>query len=152
MIFLISMGHQMNSIFSTMLLTSMIKHLYLMTLFQRENILIYTLKFCCRWELSAVETLPAYMQACYTSLYNITNEIAEAIFKGQGWNPVNSLKKSVRIFIKQLNLQPFIFNLFKCLTYNISSFLLNSGQDYAMHFSQNQDGSDPSIFRMLMNT
>jgi len=38
------------------------------------------------------------MQACYTSLYNITNEIAEAIFKEQGWNPIKSLKKSVRVF------------------------------------------------------
>nr|WHU05667.1 terpene synthase TPS4 [Freesia caryophyllacea] len=47
-----------------------------------------------KWELSGAETLPTYMQILYKTLYDITNEIAEATYEEHNWNPIDHLKES----------------------------------------------------------
>ncbi|XP_058072978.1 (3S,6E)-nerolidol synthase 1-like [Magnolia sinica] len=47
-----------------------------------------------RWELSAIDRLPRYMQICFMALYNTTNEISFLVLKKHGWNPIHSLKKT----------------------------------------------------------
>ena len=41
------------------------------------------------------EALPECMRICFKSLYDMTNEISSKIYKKHGWNPINSLQKSV---------------------------------------------------------
>ncbi|KAG5561432.1 hypothetical protein RHGRI_004463 [Rhododendron griersonianum] len=48
-----------------------------------------------RWDLAAVENLPYYMKSCFNALYDTTNEIAYKIYKAHGWNPIDSLQKTV---------------------------------------------------------
>ncbi|XP_022847491.1 probable terpene synthase 11 [Olea europaea var. sylvestris] len=46
-----------------------------------------------KWNLDAIEQLPAYMKICYMALYNTSNEIAYNILKEQGRNVLPSLKR-----------------------------------------------------------
>lgn len=48
-----------------------------------------------RWEITAAEKLPDYMKICFEALNDITNEIAYKVYKTNGWNPIDSLKKAV---------------------------------------------------------
>ncbi|KAL1832933.1 hypothetical protein ACET3Z_002584 [Daucus carota] len=47
-----------------------------------------------RWDIAATEQLPDYMQKCFLSLHNITNEIGYKIYKKFGLNPIDYLKIS----------------------------------------------------------
>nr|WHU05656.1 terpene synthase TPS9 [Freesia caryophyllacea] len=58
-----------------------------------EELSLFT-KAINKWDLSVVETLPTYMQTCYITLYNTTNEIAQAAYAKHGLNPINYLKES----------------------------------------------------------
>ncbi|MQM22480.1 hypothetical protein Taro_055533, partial [Colocasia esculenta] len=46
-----------------------------------------------KWDSPEVGTLPSCMEICYTTLYDVTNEIASKVYKEHGWNPISSLKK-----------------------------------------------------------
>lgn len=48
-----------------------------------------------RWDLAAMEHLPTYMTMCYKALYDITNEIGIKVNVKYGWNPTDSLRKTV---------------------------------------------------------
>ncbi|CAA2955756.1 Probable terpene synthase 11 [Olea europaea subsp. europaea] len=69
-----------------------------------------------KWNLDAIEQLPAYMKICYMALYNNTNEIAYSILKEQGRNVLPSLKQVVTYFSTFFSLychpSCFIFNSF----------------------------------------
>lgn len=47
-----------------------------------------------RWDIDAIEQLPDYMKICFKSLYDITNEIGYKVYKGHGFNPIDSLRKT----------------------------------------------------------
>nr|WBW04453.1 terpene synthase [Ficus pandurata] len=47
-----------------------------------------------KWEITAAEKLPDYMKICFEALNDITNEIAYKVYKTNGWNPIDSLKKA----------------------------------------------------------
>lgn len=59
-----------------------------------NKIIIYLL-IACRWEYEAVERLPDYMKICFNALDGITNDISSKVYGDYGWNPIDSLKKSV---------------------------------------------------------
>ncbi|CAA2962208.1 probable terpene synthase 11, partial [Olea europaea subsp. europaea] len=69
-----------------------------------------------KWNLDAIEQLPAYMKICYMALYNNTNEIAYSILKEQGRNVLPSLKRVVTYFSTFFSFychpSCFIFNSF----------------------------------------
>ena len=48
-----------------------------------------------RWDLAALDQLPDHLRACFKALYDITNEFAYKVQKKHGWNPIDSLVKSV---------------------------------------------------------
>lgn len=52
--------------------------------------------FGCRWDLEAVEPLPDYMKTCFKALYEVTDELAYKVQIKHGWNPRDSLIKSVK--------------------------------------------------------
>ncbi|KAF7082844.1 hypothetical protein CFC21_086691 [Triticum aestivum] len=45
------------------------------------------------WDLAAAASLPSYMRSCYSSLYTITNDIADMAEREHGLNPIDHLKK-----------------------------------------------------------
>lgn len=51
----------------------------------------------CRWEYSAIDTLPEYMRKSYKALLDTTNSIAQKVEERFGTNPIDSLKDTVRV-------------------------------------------------------
>jgi len=49
-----------------------------------------------RWKLADTEELPDFMKICLSSIYKITNDFSEKVYKNHGLNPINTLKKSVK--------------------------------------------------------
>ncbi|KAG9454292.1 hypothetical protein H6P81_007196 [Aristolochia fimbriata] len=47
-----------------------------------------------RWDIEGIDSLPGYMQICFSALYKITHEISDMILKEHGWNPIDMLRKS----------------------------------------------------------
>jgi len=48
-----------------------------------------------RWEITGTEQLPNFMKIALNALYDITNNFAEMVCKKHGFNPIDTLKKSV---------------------------------------------------------
>ena len=48
-----------------------------------------------RWEITGTEQLPNFMKIALNALYDITNNFAEMVNKKHGFNPIDTLKKSV---------------------------------------------------------
>ncbi|GLU23177.1 hypothetical protein SLE2022_392020 [Rubroshorea leprosula] len=48
-----------------------------------------------RWDCTDMDQLPDCMKICLKALYDITNEISHKVYKQHGWNPIDSLKKTV---------------------------------------------------------
>ncbi|XP_050222326.1 probable terpene synthase 13 [Mercurialis annua] len=53
-----------------------------------------------RWDVHAAQKLPHYMRLCFNALDNITNEIANKVYKSYGRNPIESLRKTWRSLCK----------------------------------------------------
>ena len=51
--------------------------------------------FARRWEFAATEQLLDSLKICFVALYGITNKISYKVYKKNGWNPIDSLKKVV---------------------------------------------------------
>ncbi|KFK40673.1 hypothetical protein AALP_AA2G026500 [Arabis alpina] len=54
-----------------------------------------------RWDLERLEKLPRYMKVCFEALKMITTEISMKVCKSHGWDPTDSLRKSVNYNSKQ---------------------------------------------------
>ena len=52
----------------------------------------------CRWDITAADQLPDYMKICFNALYNLTNEISFKVYQKHGWDPTDSLRKTVKLF------------------------------------------------------
>nr|GEU65056.1 (3S,6E)-nerolidol synthase 1-like [Tanacetum cinerariifolium] len=51
-----------------------------------------------RWESNSLERLPHHLRICIQALFDVTNEISDNIYKKHGFNPIDFLKQSVRMF------------------------------------------------------
>lgn len=58
----------------------------------------------CRWDLAAIEQLPEYMKICFKALNDITDEISHKIYQKHGWNPIDSLRKTVNACLFVINI------------------------------------------------
>ncbi|CAJ2639778.1 unnamed protein product [Trifolium pratense] len=48
-----------------------------------------------RWEMTGTTNLPNFMKITLSALYKVTNDFSEMIYKKHGFNPIDTLKKSV---------------------------------------------------------
>ena len=55
------------------------------------------LKYCYRWDITAVDQLPYYMKICFFALHNSINDMAFEVLKEQGFHIIKYLKKAVPI-------------------------------------------------------
>ena len=90
--------------------------------------------FARRWEFWATEQLLDSLKICFVALYGITNKISYKVYKKNGWNPIDSLKKVV--FWQMINTNIFYMSTFNfesdysCYTSEIVNCY--SGQDCVM--------------------
>ena len=64
-----------------------------------------------RWELGGTEQLPGFMKICLSVLYDTTNDFAEEVYKKHGLNPIDTLKRSVKVNLFYVNLVVFITSI-----------------------------------------
>ncbi|XP_047958834.1 cineole synthase 1, chloroplastic-like [Salvia hispanica] len=53
-----------------------------------------------RWDISAIDQLPSYMQLCFLALDNFVNDTAYDVLKEQGFNAIPYLRKSWRDLVE----------------------------------------------------
>ncbi|XP_038891600.1 (3S,6E)-nerolidol synthase 1-like [Benincasa hispida] len=66
----------------------------LFDVFGSFNDLTFFTEAVSRWDLGAAKGLPNCMAICFQSLFEVTNEISNKIYKKHGWNPIGLLSKA----------------------------------------------------------